>query len=62
MAGTPPHRLPFTVKVVEQEAAYSLLSLVAEVGGNLGLFLGFSFYDWFQRLSIVAPIRRACGL
>jgi Amiloride-sensitive sodium channel len=53
-------RFPFTVRLVEQDAAYSFLSLVAEIGGNLGLFLGFSFYDWSQRVNIVPPIRRVC--
>ena len=37
------------VEVQREELAYPLLSLVADVGGVLGLFLGFNFlmiWDW----------------
>ena len=37
------------VEVQREELAYALLSLVADVGGVLGLFIGFNFlmiWDW----------------
>ena len=37
------------VEVQREELAYPLLSLVADVGGVLGLFIGFNFlmiWDW----------------
>ena len=38
-----------SVKVLREEKAYSFGSLVADVGGVLGLFIGFNFlmiWDW----------------
>ena len=38
-----------SIEVRREEEAYSLLSLVADVGGVLGLFIGFNFlmiWDW----------------
>ena len=38
-----------SIEVQREEEAYSLLSLVADVGGVLGLFIGFNFimiWDW----------------
>ena len=38
-----------SVEVLTEEEAYTLLSLVADVGGVLGLFIGFNFlmiWDW----------------
>ena len=32
-----------TVTVLQEEEAYSLLSLVSDCGGLLGLFIGFNF-------------------
>ena len=32
-----------TVEVLREELAYSFLSLVADIGGVLGLFIGFNF-------------------
>ena len=37
------------VEVLKEEEAYPLLSLVADCGGILGLFIGFNFlmvWDW----------------
>ena len=37
------------VEVLKEEEAYSFLSLVADCGGILGLFIGFNFlmvWDW----------------
>ena len=39
-----------SVKVLREEKAYPFGSLVADVGGVLGLFIGFNFlmfWDWF---------------
>ena len=44
------------VQVSREEEAYPILSLVADVGGILGLFIGFNFlmiFDW-----IVVPFKR----
>ena len=38
-----------SVQVLREEEAYNLVSLVADVGGVLGLFIGFNFlliWDW----------------
>ena len=38
-----------TITVLREEEAYSLLSLVSDCGGVLGLFIGFNFmlaWDW----------------
>ena len=45
-----------TVRVLREQEAYPILSLVADIGGILGLFIGFNFlmiFDW-----IVLPFRR----
>ena len=34
---------PHTVQVLREEEAHSFSSLVADVGGVLGLFIGFNF-------------------
>ena len=52
-----PALLP-SVEVLTEELAYPLLSLVADVGGVLGLFIGFNFlmiWDW-----IVMGLQRFC--
>ena len=46
------------VEVQREELAYPTISLVADVGGVLGLFIGFNFlmiWDW-----IVMGIQRFC--
>ena len=38
-----------TIQILREEEAYSFLSLVADCGGVLGLFIGFNFlmiWDW----------------
>ena len=38
-----------SIEVLKEEEAYSFLSLVADCGGVLGLFIGFNFmtiWDW----------------
>ena len=38
-----------TIEVFKEEEAYSFASLVADIGGVLGLFIGFNFlmiWDW----------------
>ena len=38
-----------TIEVLKEEEAYSFASLVADIGGVLGLFIGFNFlmiWDW----------------
>ena len=38
-----------SVQVLREEEAYPIVSLVADVGGVLGLFIGFNFlmvWDW----------------
>ena len=45
-------------EVLTEEEAYPLLSLVADVGGVLGLFVGFNFlmvWDW-----IVMGLQKIC--
>ena len=52
-----PALLP-SVEVLTEEEAYTLLSLVADVGGVLGLFIGFNFlmiWDW-----IVMGLQKFC--
>ena len=52
-----PALLP-SVEVLTEEKAYPLLSLVADVGGVLGLFIGFNFlmiWDW-----IVMGLQKFC--
>ena len=46
-----------SIEVQREEEAYSLLSLVADVGGVLGLFIGFNFimlWDWMISVMILA--------
>ena len=52
-----PALLP-SVEVLTEEEDYPLLSLVADVGGVLGLFIGFNFlmvWDW-----IVMGLQKFC--
>ena len=45
-----------TVEVLREQEAYPILSLVADIGGILGLFIGFNFlmiFDW-----IVLPFKQ----
>ena len=45
-------------EVLTEEEAYPLLSLLADVGGVLGLFIGFNFlmvWDW-----IVMGLQKIC--
>ena len=52
-----PALLP-SVEVLTEEEAYPLLTLVADVGGVLGLFIGFNFlmvWDW-----IVMGLQKFC--
>ena len=47
-----------SVEVLTEEESYPLLSLVADVGGVLGLFIGFNFlmvWDW-----IVMGLQKLC--
>ena len=47
-----------SIEVQKEEEAYSFLSLVADVGGVLGLFIGFNFlmiWDWTVSALIVVP-------
>ena len=45
-----------TVRVLREEEAYSLLSLVSDCGGLLGLFIGFNFLIFWD--SVVWAARR----
>ena len=38
------------VKVQEQYFIYSTVDLIGIIGGNLGLFIGFSFFDKFKQM------------
>ena len=41
-----------TIKVLREEEAFSFVSLVADCGGVLGLFIGFNFlmiWDWIVK-------------
>ena len=45
-----------TMQILREQEAYPILSLVADIGGILGLFIGFNFlmiFDW-----IVLPLKR----
>ena len=45
-----------TMQILREQEAYPILSLVADIGGILGLFIGFNFlmiFDW-----IVLPFKR----
>ena len=47
-----------SIEVQKEDEAYSFLSLVADVGGVLGLFIGFNFlmlWDWTVSALIVVP-------
>ena len=47
-----------SIEVRKEEEAYSFLSLVADVGGVLGLFIGFNFlmvWDWMVGTLIFVP-------
>ena len=47
-----------SVEVLTEEEDYTLISLVADVGGVLGLFIGFNFlmiWDW-----IVMGLQKFC--
>ena len=47
-----------SVEVLTEEEAYPTISLVADVGGVLGLFIGFNFlmvWDW-----IVMGLQKLC--
>ena len=46
-----------SIEVQREEEVYSLLSLVADVGGVSGLFIGFNFimlWDWMISVMILA--------
>ena len=50
-----------TTHVYKEEEAYSLLSLVADCGGTLGLFIGFNFlmfWDWMIVALRILPFHR----
>ena len=55
---------PETIKSFKAYYAYSLLSLIAEVGGYVGLVLGWSFYQItnFMDLTKDSWIRKLCHL
>ena len=49
-----------TMQILREQEAYPILSLVADIGGILGLFIGFNFlmiFDW-----IVLPFKRLIDL
>ena len=41
---------PYKVTVTEEYLIYDIIGFVASVGGTLGIFIGFSFYDMIIRL------------
>ena len=48
------------VEVLKEEEAYSFLSLVADCGGILGLFIGFNFlmvWDWIIIAFSMIPLK-----
>ena len=48
------------VEVLKEEEAYSFLSLVADCGGILGLFIGFNFlmvWDWIIMAFSMIPLK-----
>ena len=48
------------VEVLKEEEAYSFLSLVADCGGILGLFIGFNFlmvWDWIIIVFSMIPLK-----
>ena len=46
----------FTESVHIETEIYNFNAIVASVGGSLGLFLGFSFYEYGKRLIDYLPI------
>ena len=51
-----------TINVVKEERSYPLISFIAEFGGSLGLFLGFSILDSIELLCVYYQhIRSYCS-
>ena len=49
-----------SIQVLKEEEAYSFLSLVADCGGILGLFIGFNFlmvWDWIIIAFSMIPLK-----
>ena len=59
-------RYPETTKISTDQYAYTWLNLVAEVGGYVGLFLGYSVYQMTDLVDIllqrnwVEDLKKAC--
>ena len=55
----PPHKVPFH----PQEKAYETQNFIAEFGGTVDLFIGFSFFTVFQLFEIVvaACVYKLCN-
>ena len=50
-----------SIEVQKEEEAYSFLSLVADVGGVLGLFIGFNFLMfWDCTISAFIYLHKKC--
>ena len=52
-----------SIEVLKEEEAYSFLSLVADCGGTLGLFIGFNFFmiwDWMIVAFRTLPFSSIC--
>ena len=42
---------PYTMTTYEEYLLYDFSELVGSVGGTLGLFIGFSFYDMILKIT-----------
>ena len=42
---------PYKVLVTQEYLIYDFIGLVGSVGGTMGIFIGFSFYDVFSRIT-----------
>ena len=52
-----------SIEVLEEHEAYSFLSLVADIGGVLGMFIGFNFlmvWDWMIIAMARLPFNTLC--
>ena len=46
---------PYKMTTFEEYLLYDFLALVGSVGGTLGLFVGFSFYDFVLKITNIMP-------
>ena len=52
---------PHTEKIFEEYLIYDIVSMVGSVGGNLGMWIGFSFTGFISNMMIIIQNRIALG-